>query len=107
MSNRLNFAIPEQYKDQANQLALLLGTDARDVNTFTEPQYTKDGVNYLVTSALVGGVFFEWWDNLPEPRNGCTDVAAAQLARDKCLFEFSDDSRAAFERMGLNEINVL
>lgn len=105
MSNRLNFAIPEQYKVEANQLALLLGTDARDINTFTEPQYTKDGVNYLVTSALVGGVFFDWWDNLPAPRNGCTDIVAAQLARDNCLFEFNDDAQAAFENMGLHAID--
>ena len=47
---RITIAVPTELMDQANQLALLIGESPADVNTFTTARYTKDGVDYAVSS---------------------------------------------------------
>lgn len=50
-THRLTLAVPEQLIPQANQLALIMGESAADVNTFTQASYEDtDGNKYAVCS---------------------------------------------------------
>ena len=57
--------------DQANQLALLIGESPADVNTFTTARYTKDGVDYALSStACVPRVVSYLTEGLPSDDSG-------------------------------------
>ena len=47
---RITIAVPTELMAQANQLALLIGESPADVHTFTTARYTKDGIDYALSS---------------------------------------------------------
>ena len=49
-TSRITIAVPMNLVDQANQLALLIGESPADVNTFTTARYTRDGIDYALSS---------------------------------------------------------
>ena len=69
---RITIAVPVDLMPQANQLALLIGESPADVNTFTQARYTKDGVDYAVSStACVPRVVGYLTEGLPhDPDSG-------------------------------------
>ena len=51
--HRITLVVPEQYIEQANHLALVMGESAGDINTFKEANWQDaDGNLYAVCSAL-------------------------------------------------------
>lgn len=106
MRDRLTCAIPVELMYEGNQLALLLGNSPEDGDTFREARWVdSSGVKYAVSSAVVSGVFFKWWnEGLPPERNGCTDRAAAVLARENILYAFGGRGRQQLLDLGLTPI---
>lgn len=53
-THRMTLAVPEQHMAIANQLALIVGESADDVNTFTTANWQdKDGNLYAVCSTVI------------------------------------------------------
>ena len=71
-TSRITIAVPTDLMPQANQLALLIGESEADVNTFTQARYTKDGIDYaLSSSACVPRVVSYLTEGLPhDPDSG-------------------------------------
>ena len=71
-TSRITIAVPMNLIDQANQLALLIGESPADVNTFTQVRYTKDGIDYALSStACVPRVVGYLTEGLPhDPDSG-------------------------------------
>ena len=69
---RITIAVPVDLMPQANQLALLIGESPADVNTFTAARYTKDGVDYALSStACVPRIVGYLTEGLPhDPESG-------------------------------------
>ena len=123
---KICICIHEDDKEAGNQLALLFGLAAADVNTFKAPNFTKGGENYLCTAPLVkqtfinrmGGGDLSYPDHLLDEQGSETveiDIASAgallatmdlegQAEPGKLtarIIDKSDDAIAAFSSMGL------
>ena len=87
-THRMSLAVPQAYMPQANQLALITGISAADVNTFTGQD--RDGNLYTVCSTaikpLVLGMLGIKLSSIPLPSHAINvDVVAAQEALDKAI----------------------
>ena len=87
-THRMSLAVPQAYMPQANQLALITGISAADVNTFTGQD--RDGNLYTVCSTaikpLVLGMLGIKLSSIPLPSHAeDVDVVAAQEALDKAI----------------------
>ena len=71
-TSRITIAVPVDLMPQANQLAVLIGESPADVNTFTKARYTKDGIDYALSStACVPRVVSYLTEGLPsDPEYG-------------------------------------
>ena len=71
-TSRITIAVPMNLIDQANQLALLIGESPADAQTFTQARYTKDGIEYALSStACVPKVVSYLTEGLPhDPESG-------------------------------------
>lgn len=120
-SHRMTLAVPEDLMPQANNLALIAGLSAADINTFTAANWQdKDGNLYAVCSTVIKpvvlGLFGVSLADITLPAHAINaDVAAAQQALDKvvmykqgdkasttrimCAIDF--EPLAAIEDMGL------
>jgi hypothetical protein len=86
-TDRLTLAIPESLMDAANQLALIMGESAADVNTFTQANWQDVSGNlYAVCSAVSKSTVVNALSSgLPDPlpaHADSADVALAQQALD-------------------------
>lgn len=90
-THRMSLAVPQAYMPQANQLALITGISAADVNTFTDANWQdRDGNLYTVCSTaikpLVLGMLGIKLSSIPLPSHAeGVDVVAAQEALDKAI----------------------
>jgi hypothetical protein len=85
--NRLTLAVPESLITEANQLALIMGESAADVNTFTIATWQDAGGNlYAVASAVSKPIVVQALSTgLPDPLPSHAenaDIALAQQALD-------------------------
>ena len=90
-THRMSLAVPQAYMPQANQLALITGISAADVNTFTDANWQdRDGNLYAVCSTaikpLLLGMLGIKLASIPLPSHAeDIDVVAAQEALDKAI----------------------
>ena len=90
-THRMSLSVPQAYMPQANQLALITGISAADVNTFTDANWQdRDGNLYAVCSTaikpLVLGMLGIKLSSIPLPSHAeDVDVVAAQEALDKAI----------------------
>ena len=116
-TSRITIAVPTELMDQANQLALLIGESPADVNTFTQARYTRDGIDYALSStACVPKVVGYLTEGLPhDPESGdilnpndadLLQAGAAFLAIQQGLILVSTnvDPSAAIDELGLTPI---
>src|SRR5699024_4799625 len=66
---QLTVCAPLDDLDDANQLALIVGESAADVNTFTAATHTKDGVEYACISTVAKPVVASYTGGLPHPEH--------------------------------------
>ena len=119
--HRMSLAVPQALMTQANNLALITGLSAADINTFTTANWQdKDGNLYAVCSTVIKpvvlGLFGISLTDVTLPAHAINaDVTAAQQALDKvvmykqgdkastasimCAIDF--EPLAAFSDMGL------
>ena len=94
--HRLTLAVPEQYMNEANQLALITGLSEADVNTFTSANWKDaEGNLYAVCSAAIKPVVLGMYgiklSTIELPSHALeANVEAAQLALDKSVIYESD-----------------
>lgn len=94
--HRLTLVVPEQYMNEANQLALITGLSEADVNTFTSANWKDtEGNLYAVCSAaikpVVLGMYGVKLSTIELPLHALeANVEAAQLALDKSVIYESD-----------------
>jgi hypothetical protein len=122
--HRMSLAVPQVLMTQANNLALITGLSAADLNTFTTANWQdKDGNLYAVCSTVIKpvvlGLFGISLSNITLPAHAINaDVVQAQQALDKvvmykqgdkvstasimCAIDF--EPLAAFADMGLTII---
>lgn len=86
--HRITIAVPEQYINITNQLALVAGESSADINTFSQASWQdKDGNKYAVCSAVVKPVVLSLYQSklseleLPEFKQQA-DIEQAQQALD-------------------------
>ena len=85
--HRITLVVPEQYIEQANHLALVMGESATDIGTFKEANWQDSSGNlYAVCSALskpvvLGALTSGLPDPLPTHAVG-VDIGKAQQALD-------------------------
>lgn len=123
-THRMTLVVPEQLMPQANQLALIAGESADDVNTFTQANYQDgEGNKYAVCSTVIKPIVLSLLDtplaDSPLQAEGA-DLVSAQQAMDKVVM-YSDGDKAsttkimcaidfepltAFADMGLTIIEV-
>ncbi len=124
--HRMSLAVPQELMPQANNLALIAGLSAADINTFTTTNWQdKDGNIYAVCSTVIKpvvlGLFGIRLTDIALPAHAINaDVVAAQQALDKvvmykqgdkasttsimCAIDF--EPLAAFADMGLTVIET-
>ena len=124
--HRMSLAVPQALIPQANNLALIAGLSAADINTFTTANWQdKDGNLYAVCSTVIKPVVLSMFGisltDITLPNHAVNaDVSAAQAALDKvvmykqgdkastanimCAIDF--EPLAAFADMGLTIIEV-
>lgn len=66
---QLTVCTPITSIDDANQLALIVGESAADVNTFQNATHTKDGVEYACISTVAKPVVASYTGGLPTPEH--------------------------------------
>ena len=99
--HRLTLVVPEQYMNEANQLALITGLSEADVNTFTSTNWKDtEGNLYAVCSAaikpIVLGMYGVKLSTIELPLHALeANVEAAQLALDKSVIYESDKGTKA------------
>ena len=116
-TSRITIAVPMNLIDQANQLALLIGESPADVHTFTQARYTKDGIDYaLSSSACVPRVVGYLTEGLPhDPESGDilnpndADLLAAgeafvAIQQGLILVSTNVDPSAAIDELGITSI---
>ena len=114
---RITIAVPVDLMPQANQLALLIGESPADVETFTTARYTKDGIDYAVSStACVPRVVGYLTEGLPhDPESGDilnpndADLLAAgeafvAIQQGLILVSTNVDPSAAIEELGITPL---
>lgn len=86
--HRITIAVPEQYINISNQLALIVGESPADINTFSQASWQdKDGNRYAVCSAVVKPIVLSLYHSklseleLPEFKQEA-DIELAQQALD-------------------------
>ena len=78
---QLTVCTPMATIDDANQLALIVGESAADVNTFTHVTHEKDGVEYACVSTVAKPVVASYTGGLPTPEHAQgADYEAAMRA---------------------------
>ena len=124
--HRMSLAVPQALMPQANNLALITGLSAADINTFTTANWQdKDGNLYAVCSTVIKpvvlGLFGISLTDITLPAHAVNaDITAAQQALDKvvmykqgdkasttsimCAIDF--EPLAAFEDMGLTIVET-
>ena len=116
-TSRITIAVPMNLIDQANQLALLIGESPADVHTFTTARYTRDGINYaLSSSACVPRVVGYLTEGLPsDPESGDilnpndADLLAAgeafqAIQQGLILVSTNVDPSAAIDELGITPL---
>lgn len=123
-NHRMTLVVPELMIPQANQLALIVGESADDVNTFIQTSYQdKEGNKYAVCSTVIKPIVLSLLDTplADSPLKAEeADLVLAQQALDKvvmykqgdkvsttsimCAIDF--EPLTAFEDMGLTIIEV-
>jgi len=100
--HRMSLAVPQALIPQANNLALITGLSAADINTFTAANWQdKDGNLYAVCSTVIKpvvlGLFGINLSNITLPAHATNaDVTAAQQALDKVVkYKQGDKASAA------------
>ena len=89
--HRMSLAVPQALIPQANNLALITGLSAADINTFTTANWQdKDGNLYAVCSTVIKpvvlGLFGISLSNITLPAHAINaDITAAQQALDKVV----------------------
>ena len=89
--HRMSLAVPQALMAKANQLALIAGLSAADVNTFTAANWQdKDGNLYAVCSTVIKPVVLSMFGisltDITLPAHAVNaDVTAAQQALDKVV----------------------
>ena len=85
--HRLTLAVPKALMVEANQLALMVGESANDVNTFTEADWTDESGNlYAVCSTISKPVVLKvLGKGLSEKLTGDADYQIAKQALDKVV----------------------
>lgn len=88
-THRITLAVPEQLMPQANQLALIAGESAADINTFTAANWADtDGNRYSVCSTVIKPIVLSLLDtplaDSPLQAEGA-DLVLAQQAMDKVV----------------------
>jgi len=89
--HRITVAVPEQYINIANQLALIAGESSADINTFSQASWQdKDGNKYAVCSAVAKPVVLTIYNSklseleLPEFKQEA-NIEQAQQALDMMI----------------------
>lgn len=92
--HRITVAVPEQYINIANQLALIAGESPADINTFRQASWQdKDGNKYAVCSAVVKPVVLSVYQSklseleLPEFKQQANIEQAQQALDMMVLYE--------------------
>ena len=88
-THRMTLVVPELLMSQANQLALIVGESADDVNTFTQANWEDtDGNRYSVCSTVIKPIVLSLLDtslsDSPLQAEGA-DLEQAQQAMDKVV----------------------
>ena len=95
-TSRATIICPESLIDAGNQLALISGENAADVNTFTTASYEDtDGNLYAVCSTVVKPIFYTVQMGLPSelPEHALhADVELAQEALDNLVMWSEGDT---------------
>ena len=124
--HRMSLAVPQALMPQANNLALITGLSAADINTFTAANWQDaDGNLYAVCSTVIKpvvlGLFGISLSNITLPAHAVNaDVVAAQQALDKVVMYKQGDKASttkimcaidfeplqAFEDMGLTTVET-
>ena len=90
-NQRMTLAVPKQYMNEANNLALISGESVADINTFTSANWTdSDGNLYAVCSASIKPVVLSLYGSklstLELPEHALeANVEAAQAALDNSI----------------------
>ena len=123
-NHRMTLVVPEQYLSKANQLALIAGESAADVNTFSTANWTdKDGNLYAVCSTFIKAVVLQMFnstiksDRLPAHAQDADTVSAQQAldiavmytdgmlaTTDKIVIAVDIDPITVFELLGLEMV---
>ena len=103
--HRMSLAVPQALMTQANNLALITGLSAADINTFTTANWQdKDGNLYAVCSTVIKpvvlGLFGISLTDVTLPAHAINaDVVAAQQALDKVVMYKQGDKAIAAKIM--------
>ncbi len=103
--HRMSLAVPQELMTQANNLALIAGLSAADINTFITANWQDaDGNLYAVCStaikSVVLGLFGISLSNITLPDHAINaDVTAAQQALDKVVMYKQGDKASAAKIM--------
>lgn len=121
-TNRMTLIVPELMIEQANQMALIAGESAADVNTFTHANWTDASGNlYAVCSTVIKPIVLQM---LKQPIAGSNyetlgaDIAIAQQALDasiiyakgmkatpkKTIIAVDTDPMQTFAELGLTRV---
>ena len=116
-TSRITIAVPMNLIDQANQLALLIGESPADAQTFTQARYTKDGIEYALSStACVPKVVSYLTEGLPHDPESCDILnpndadllqageAFVAIQQGLILVSTEIDPSAAIEELGIEPI---
>ena len=123
-NHRMSLVVPSTYIANANQLALIAGESAADVNTFSTANWTdKDGNLYAVCSTVIKAVVLQMLhstiktDRLPAHAQDADTVAAQQAldiavmytegmlaSADKIIIAVDIDPMAVFAKLGLSMV---
>lgn len=98
-THRMTLAVPESLIPQANQLALIVGESADDVNTFTKASYQDaEGNKYAACSTVIKPIVLSLLDtpltDSPLQAEGA-DVEQAQAALDKVVVYSGSEKASA------------
>lgn len=105
-THRLTVCAPISGLADANQLALAAGESEADVNTFTEPTHTKNGIEYACISTVIKPIVADWASTgtLPD-KPWSYDREAAQRAMLACMIDIQPRPfRYDFEANGFDVI---
>ena len=107
--HRMSLIVPESMIPQANQLALIAGESAADVNTFSVADYQDaDGNLYAVCSTVIKPIVLEMFGQTVDNTDAQSALDAAVMysdgvkaTPDKIVIAIDIEPLLAFEAMGL------